>query len=1285
MDKVDKRYLLLQFSNTILKKSGADFQSFFENVMEKAFADFQKIRPYGNKGDWWNDGYRKNLWIYYQVYAPNEPKINESEAAKKLEEDFKKLYKSGWNEISNIKEYNFIFNDKYSGSIQELEKAISKLEIDNPNVKFKLFLARNLEKVFFDLEELDILNLGFDIDGRQAILNASEYLENVTIELDRENIIYAQKILESIKNIISNLNDENLCLEYEILECRCLQKLEKIDEAKEKYRNLTKRFPKDSRAFLCLAEIYLNDRDFDKNLELLKKAEKIDSDFWLFQLEQLVRKNHLGEKIDLENIDENKFPSDQKLKSNFYRLYAFFFEDEKNRVNADSFIEKAIHANPDRFTNYLAKLSIFEKRLLANQNPSKKLGKAKELLEEIKKVEDEFLKYRDIGARNRVILNVKKLNALRILESLTEFEKVSKETFELLIKCYFDKQIEQIIIITIVLQFVPLPNDDLNKLVEHIKKSKKEISDELWKILIVQFNIRESLLTDGKEFFTETNNQKYLSFIKDLEDKDYEKTLAFLKDDIPFAVTIANTLKKNPELRKQIIENLPDDENIQKEKILLLLNFDEEDFDEAFSILQKLDLSELNYLECRTILQIIQQKNAWDFEVIVLQKLITKEEDEKQKFNLQLQLFNAHFNLKQYREVIKLGKELLEIDSTKNLLDTKNKEALLTNIILACFERWKVEEKVYAETQELLEKYRLEDPTFEFKAGIEAEVYLHNNNPQKALDAVIEGVKNKKTFSPQEYAKLFFLLSTKIGNLIDLNLTSLDDINENVFVKLKNKNQWYFIGDDNELDAIKISKTNDKYLLFNKKKVGDKIIFQSNYSSKKKEDTIELIFPIEKYISWQVVQNFQKLSKDGDLEGVLMIEVPQKGDSIDPKNILKMMKDMQKGTEPFFEMYLKNDVPLAMLAVNEGGVTNAIGRIQAEQKGFINFSGTIEDFEKQKEVARIVVQNKTPFYLDGTSSLFLSEIGYLEKVYQHIPNIKVPQSVINFLGEINEKFTYTPGQTGHMGYVQGKLNYSSIDKEKRELIKKNIIGSVELLESNPDNIEVISSANKADCFSEKEIPSELSDACILAQRDDLTVMTEDFIYLKMNELETKKKAPQHFSSLALLRVLYEDKKISFDDYLEYFGYLSSYRFRFLLLNTNDIEMAVFGDSERKTIKPENIRKLNFPLTLSKEYGVSFEKAFMVVAGFLLKVLMDNTITADLSEKIFIEILETFPTKKSKKDLGEKLLRICLSTIENNKSNFGLLPNVQLINKKIDKLVQTIKIYNSDIQTWISEN
>ncbi len=1280
MKPLDKHYLSLQFKIKIHSNNGTEFQSFFEDIMEKAYPDYQKIRPYGNKGDAGNDGYRKDSGIYYQLYAPTTPKINESNAAKKLQNDFHKL-QNDWNEISTIKEYNFVFNDKYSGSVQLLEAAITTLKSNNPNIKFKLFLAKDLENVFFQLSESDIMELGFNVDQRQSISNAYAYLENVKTELDRENAKFAQKNLENVKDIISALGDENLSLEYVILECRCLQKTEKIDEAKGKYENISKRFPKDSRPLLYLAEIYLNDKDFEKNSKFIEKAQGIDNKYWLLKIEQMVRKLRFEETIDTKNVDEKSFPDDPKIKANFYRLYALFFENCGEHKNADSFIEKAINLNPDRLSSHIAKLSLIENRLLLSQDTSQRLQISRKLLDETNEIESKFLEDGDMGARNKAIFNSKKLNALLAQENIPKFESVVKETFELLMACYFDVQIEEILIM--VLRYVSLPDNELRRLLEYLKASRNMISDGLSQVLISQFNIRDTVLTDGKKFFEGIHNHKYFEFISDLENKNYKKILAFLKNDIRFAVILANTLKSLPDLRKIIIENLPDEKDIQKERLLLLLNFDEKNVDEAFQIIKRLDLSNLSYLECRPILQIIQQKKAWDFEIIILEKLLEKERNKEEIFNLKLQLFNAYLNLKKFPEVIDNGEKLLKEDAAENLLSPKNKEALLVNTIIACFERSKVDKEAFKKSKEILKKYPLANPSFEFKAGIEAKVYLNNNEAENALKSIIEGAKIKKIFSPQEYAKLYFLLAIEVGNQIDLNMDSLDMVKENAYIKLENKEQWYFIGQDNELDALPIPKNNLKYSSFIDKKLGDKVVFENKYGSERREEKIEIIFSIEKYILWQAVQNFQKLSKDGDIEGVQMVEVPKKGDTIDTQNLSYFLRDLHNRTEAFFEMYCENNFPLAMLAVSEGGLTNAIGRIQIENKGFIHFSvGTVEEFNQQKEIAKKVIDEKMPFYIDGTSAVVLSETGFIQKIHIHLPNLKVPQSVINLLADITDRFRYIPGQTGYMGYARGKITFSSIEKEKRDLIQTNLITSIKLFESNPKNIGIISSANKMDCLSENKIPSELSDACILAQKENLPVLTEDFLYLKMNELETNKKAPEYFSSLSLLRLLYEEKRLTFNEYLDYFGYLSSYRFRFLSLTSDDIEKAVFGDGKIKTIRPENIRKFNFPLTLSEGYGVPFQTAFKVVEIFLFKVVIDNTITIDVAEKIFIEIMESFPTKMYKKVLGQMLLRVCIRVIENNKSKLLLQPQNQLIYKKIDKLSQATEIYSSESRLWI---
>lgn len=1279
MKPLDKKFLTVQFRNKIHTKDGKEFQGFFEGIMEKYLPGFQRIKPYGNIGDGGNDGYIEELGIYYQVYAPEEPMLKAADAVRKLKKNFQRLKKE-WDEIKNIKEYNFVFNDKYRGSIKPIQQALADLRKANPTIRFKPFLAKDLEQLFFRLDDSDILDLDFVIDHRQAIANAYTDLEYVSKELDRENSIFAHKLLVSNKVKIASLEEDNLSLEFEILETRCLQKLERIDEAKAKYEDISKRFPDDPRPLLYLAEIYLSENNLNKNLVLLDRAEKIDNKHWLLRLQQIVRKLHLKDKFDLKNVNEKEFPEEPVIKANFYRLYAITFEMSGDQTKADSFIKKAIQLNPDRFSSYLEWLELIENRMFTCQDVEQQSQLSQELLDETKKVEDRFSEQGDIGARNKAQLLFRKMNAFLVQSDKPELEKATKEAFELLLSCYLNNLIE--VMLVMMLQIVSLPDNDFERLLEYLKNSKKELSDGLSKILIAHFNLKGSLLNKGKDFFREVRNQKYQRFINHFENQNYKKTLAFLKDDFRFAIAFANTLKGVPELRKQIIESLPEDKNIQKEKLWLLLKFDEKEFDDAYQIIKKLDLSNLDYLEYAPLLEIIHHKKAWDIGIEIIRKLLEKEKDEKVIHNLKLQLFNAFIHLKKYPELISLGEKLLKDGADKNLLDEHNKEPVLSNTIMACFERGKVDEEAFKKSKLLLEQYPLAHPTFEFKAGIEAEVYIHNNALEEALRSLVDGVKIKKRLSRHEYAKLYGLLSLKLGNRINLTLESLDNVKENTFVKLTNDDQWYFIGQDNELDALLIDTSNSKYSLFIDKPIGEKIVFENKYASSSPEEQIEIILPIERYIFWQSIRNFEELTRKGDLDWAWRIEVAEKGDATDFSNLLKFMEDENARKQPFFEMYCNNNYPLAALAVNEGGLIYALGRIQQENRGFIHFSdGSPDEFEKQKAVAKKVIDEKIPFYIDGTSALVLSEIGVLQKIFIHLPNLKVPQSVINLLADTVGRFRYTEGQMGYMGYARGRITFSSTDKTRRDYFQSNFISSIKLLESNSKNISDISSANKIDCFSERQVPGELTDACILAQKEAYPLLTEDYLYLKLNELETKKQQPEYFSSLALMKTLYEKSLLSFRDYLEYFGYLSTYRFRFLSLSTEEIDKAVFGDSKIIVLSTENIRRFNFPLTLSEEYGVSFPAAFRVVVGFLYRVLTDNAVTIDIAEKIFVEIIDAFPSKTSKKDLGQLLIKYCMDAVEKNKSKILHQPPNQLLNEKADRLWQFTKIYDWDTKLW----
>jgi len=819
MEPRDKHYLSLQFTVKVHQKSATEYQTFFEEIMEKAFGSgFKKIRSYGNRGDGGNDGYRPAEGIYYQVYAPLNPAEKDADAAQKFKDDFETLRKN-WNEISEVNQYNLVFNDKYTGVSIELEKARAELKRGNPNIEFEIFTPRDLEEILFNLDSKQLLALGFDIDFRNALQIAREHLEKLEIELDRGNASFVSKTLENIQSIIKDQNDEDLLLDYELSEARTLQRLEKVKEARARFESIFERYPEDARAPLYLAEIHLHNDDFEKNDDLLKKAEQIDANHWLLRLEKLIREFRLGNRIDVSKIDENGFPKDPRKKADFYRIYALFIEMSGDRVRAKSFLERAISLNPEKFTNYNARLDFLMQELFLEDSENKVQDDGPGFLDEIQTAQQKFAEWGGLSARNQVYLNIKKLHVYMAQNSRQLLGETAKETLALFMSCYFDHAIDRVLS-GFFSSIEPHPRH-FTKLLDYLKDAEKPISNDLARVLILQFLYRDSLFTDGKRFFAEINRKDCEEFIADIESKEYDKAVSFLLEDVSIAINFTVFAKELPELRKKIIQTLPDDGSIQKEKLSLLLNYEEGEIDEAFSILKSLDLSELSYVECIPTLAVAEKKEAWDYVIILVEKLLQYEKDSRAILEMKLKLFSANFSLEKFSEVTKLGEGILANSEELALLNEQNKGILLAQTTTAWMRRGK-----YAEAKKLIETHVSLLKTFGAKVSIEAEVYIKNSEPEKALNSIVEAVKILRRPSPEEYGSLYFAF-IQIGNLMDFPLDSLAEIQNNSFVKLKEQEKWLFIGDEEELDAMKVPES--RWDLYLQKKRGGKIEFSHKY------------------------------------------------------------------------------------------------------------------------------------------------------------------------------------------------------------------------------------------------------------------------------------------------------------------------------------------------------------------------------------------------------------------------------------------------------------------------
>jgi ABC-3C protein len=77
----------LKFTSEFRSKVASEFQDFFASIMEHGYpADFQKVKPYGQKGDLKCDGYHQSLKRVYQVYAPEKMQV--AATNKKIDEDY---------------------------------------------------------------------------------------------------------------------------------------------------------------------------------------------------------------------------------------------------------------------------------------------------------------------------------------------------------------------------------------------------------------------------------------------------------------------------------------------------------------------------------------------------------------------------------------------------------------------------------------------------------------------------------------------------------------------------------------------------------------------------------------------------------------------------------------------------------------------------------------------------------------------------------------------------------------------------------------------------------------------------------------------------------------------------------------------------------------------------------------------------------------------------------------------------------------------------------------------
>lgn len=158
----------------IHESNGQAYENLFSKVMRLHDIEFIQVKPQGQFGDRKNDGFIKSTGRYFQVYAPENSTTKEKETIEKLVTDFAGLY-SYWNsQVTPVKEFNFVLNDKFQGAYPSLHPELTKIETNHPGVKCHPFLAQHLEDVFLKLPHNHIIDILGSVPSAEEIsLNVS--------------------------------------------------------------------------------------------------------------------------------------------------------------------------------------------------------------------------------------------------------------------------------------------------------------------------------------------------------------------------------------------------------------------------------------------------------------------------------------------------------------------------------------------------------------------------------------------------------------------------------------------------------------------------------------------------------------------------------------------------------------------------------------------------------------------------------------------------------------------------------------------------------------------------------------------------------------------------------------------------------------------------------------------------------------------------------------------------------------------------------------------------------
>jgi hypothetical protein len=149
---VEIEWFTMKFEGAFLRKQGTAFQDFFADIMEAVHpSDFDRVRPYGNRGDLKCDGRLRSQGQIFQAYAPREMKL--PALKKKIRADFAGA-KDHWKD--EMREWVLVHNDP-DGLPADAIKLLDELRKQNPTLTIDHWGMERLQDVALQMPRVNLI------------------------------------------------------------------------------------------------------------------------------------------------------------------------------------------------------------------------------------------------------------------------------------------------------------------------------------------------------------------------------------------------------------------------------------------------------------------------------------------------------------------------------------------------------------------------------------------------------------------------------------------------------------------------------------------------------------------------------------------------------------------------------------------------------------------------------------------------------------------------------------------------------------------------------------------------------------------------------------------------------------------------------------------------------------------------------------------------------------------------------------------------------------------------